>query len=354
MFAVRSLAVKHGGARALLRSAYTCEMPRSLVTGGAGFLGSHLCDSLIASGHSVICLDNLFTGNRQNIAHLDGKRGFTFVHHDVVHPFDFDVDYIWNMACPAAPGHYRYEPVKTMMTSVLGALHSLQLAHRTGARLLHASTSEVYGDPEVHPQPESYRGNVNPIGPRACYDEGKRAAETLCFDYRRMHGTSIKVVRIFNTYGPRMHPYDGRVVSNFIRQAVGGEALTIFGDGSQTRSFCYVDDLIAGFRLMMDSREDFTGPVNMGNPHEFTMLELAHAVARDAGCTAQIEHRALPMDDPLQRQPDITLAQRELGWSSKINIAEGIPRTIEWFRTIRLSDYPPPSPNVMQPETQAK
>jgi UDP-glucuronate decarboxylase len=212
----------------------------------------------------------------------------------------------------------------------------------------------VYGDPEVHPQPESYRGNVNPIGPRACYDEGKRAAETLCFDYRRMHGTSIKVVRIFNTYGPRMHPYDGRVVSNFIRQAVGGEALTIFGDGSQTRSFCYVDDLIEGFRLMMDSREEFTGPVNMGNPNEFTMLELAHAVARDVGCAAQIEHRSLPMDDPLQRQPDITLAQKELGWDSKINIDEGIPRTIEWFRSIRLADYPPPSPNVMQPEAQAK
>ena len=327
-------------------------MPRSLVTGGAGFLGSHLCDSLHASGHEVICLDNLFTGNRNNVRHLEGRRGFTFVHHDVIHPFDFEVDFIWNLACPAAPGHYRYEPVKTLMTSVLGVLHSLELARRTGARVLHASTSEVYGDPDVHPQPESYRGNVNPIGPRACYDEGKRAAETLCFDFRRMHGTSIKVVRIFNTYGPRMHPYDGRVVSNFIRQAVMGEPMTIFGDGSQTRSFCYVDELVDGFRRMMDSPEDFVGPVNLGNPGEFTMLQLAELVAKHAGCEARIERRPLPKDDPVRRQPDISLAGKALGWKPKITIEEGIPRTIAWFRSVRLEDYPPPSPNVMQPEAQ--
>jgi UDP-glucuronate decarboxylase len=345
--AVAAAAVKRG-------REYTRGMPRSLVTGGAGFLGSHLCDSLMASGHSVTCLDNLFTGTRQNIRHLEGRKGFAFVHHDVVHPFEFDVDFIWNMACPAAPGHYRFEPVKTMMTSVLGALHCLELARRTGARVLHASTSEVYGDPEVHPQPESYRGNVNPIGPRACYDEGKRAAETLCSDFRRVHGTSVKLVRIFNTYGPRMHPYDGRVVSNFIRQAVGGESMTIFGAGDQTRSFCYVDDLIDGFRRMMDSPEEFAGPVNMGNPHEFTMLELAKVVARHAGSEGRIEHRTLPIDDPLQRKPDISLARTALGWEPTIGLEEGIPRTIEWFRSIRLEDYPAPSPNVMQPETQTK
>jgi UDP-glucuronate decarboxylase len=327
-------------------------MPRSLVTGGAGFLGSHLCESLLASGHAVVCLDNLFTGTRQNVRHLEGRRGFTFVHHDVIHPFDFDVDYVWNLACPAAPGHYRFEPVKTTMTSVLGALHCLELARRHGARLLHASTSEVYGDPEVHPQPESYRGNVNPIGPRACYDEGKRVAESLCFDFRRMHGTSIKVVRIFNTYGPRMHPYDGRVVSNFIRQAVLGEPLTIYGDGSQTRSFCYVDEMIDAFRRMMDSPEEFTGPVNLGNPHEFSMLELSREVAAHAGRACEVQHLPLPADDPVQRQPDIALARRVLGWEPKVGLGEGIARTIEWFRSVRLEDYPPPSPNVMQPEAQ--
>jgi UDP-glucuronate decarboxylase len=237
---------------------------------------------------------------------------------------------------------------------VLGAMNMLGLAKRVKAKIFHASTSEVYGDPDVHPQPESYRGNVNPIGPRACYDEGKRAAETLCFDHRRMHGTSIKVVRIFNTYGPRMHPYDGRVVSNFIRQSVMGEPMTVFGDGTQTRSFCYVDDLVAGFRLLMDSPEAFTGPVNMGNPYEFTMIELAREVARVVGADARIEHRPLPQDDPLQRQPDIALARTELGWEPRVQLAEGIARTVEWFRSIDPSEYPAPTPNVMQPEAQAR
>ena len=327
-------------------------MPRSLVTGGAGFLGSHLCDSLLASGHEVVCLDNLFTGSLRNVEHLRGNARFRFVEHDVTEPFAFDVDHVWNLACPAAPGHYRYDPVKTMMTSVLGALHSLQLADRAGARLMHASTSEVYGDPEVHPQPESYRGCVNPIGPRACYDEGKRAAETLCFDFVRTRGTEVKVARIFNTYGPRMHPFDGRVVSNFIRQAVHGEPMTVFGNGKQTRSFCYVSDLIDGFRRLMDSRPGFAGPVNLGNPVEFTMIELAEAVAACVGVDARIEHLPLPTDDPRQRQPDIALAERELGWMPTVPLAEGVSRTVQWFRGIDVADYPPPSPNVMQPETQ--
>jgi UDP-glucuronate decarboxylase len=327
-------------------------MSRSLVTGGAGFLGSHLCDSLLASGHEVVCLDNLFTGSLRNIEHLRGDARFRFVEHDVTEPFSFDVDHIWNLACPAAPGHYRYDPVKTMMTSVLGVLHSLQLAERTGARVMHASTSEVYGDPEVHPQPESYRGCVNPIGPRACYDEGKRAAETLCFDFMRTRGIEVKVARIFNTYGPRMHPYDGRVVSNFIRQALHGEPMTVFGNGRQTRSFCYVTDLIDGFRRLMDSRPGFAGPVNLGNPVEFTMLELAEAVAACVGVSARIEHLPLPADDPRQRQPDIALASRELGWEPAVPLAEGVARTVQWFRGIDVADYPPPSPNVMQPETQ--
>jgi UDP-glucuronate decarboxylase len=348
------VAARGGAVKGMPAFPYTCRMPRSLVTGGAGFLGSHLCDSLLASGHEVTCIDNLFTGSRRTIRHLEGTRGFRFVEHDVTEPFDVGCDFIWNLACPAAPGHYRYDPVKTMMTSVLGVHHCLELARRTGARVLHASTSEVYGDPHVHPQPESYRGNVNPIGPRACYDEGKRAAETLCFDHRRMHGTSIKVVRIFNTYGPRMHPYDGRVVSNFIRQSVMGEPMTVFGDGTQTRSFCYVDDLVAGFRLLMDSPEAFTGPVNMGNPYEFTMIELAREVARVVGADARIEHRPLPQDDPMQRQPDIALARAELGWEPRVQLAEGIARTVEWFRSINPAEYPAPTPNVMQPEAQAR
>ncbi|MFO0962906.1 MAG: UDP-glucuronic acid decarboxylase family protein [Phycisphaerales bacterium] len=329
-------------------------MPRSLVTGGAGFLGSHLCNSLIASGHQVICLDNLFTGHLDNIAHLQGKPGFRFVKHDVVDPFDFEVDQIWNLACPAAPGHYRYDPVKTMRTSVQGVLHCLDLARRHGAKLLHASTSEVYGDPTVHPQPESYRGNVNPIGPRACYDEGKRAAETLCFDTRRMHGTSIKVVRIFNTYGPRMHPYDGRVVSNFICQSLRGEPMTVYGDGRQSRSFCYVDDLIAGFRAFMETPDECTGPMNLGNPVEFSMLDLAEQVAQEVGGTASIEFRPLPADDPVQRQPDIALARRVLGWEPRVPLREGLRRTVAWFRALDMGKYTPPSPYFEQPEAQKR
>ena len=327
-------------------------MPRSLVTGGAGFLGSHLCDSLIADGHEVICVDNLFTGHRNNVRHLEGNPRFRFVHHDVVEPYEFEVDCIWNFACPAAPGHYRYEPVKTLQTSVDGVLNALNLARRTGARILHASTSEVYGDPDVHPQVESYRGNVNPIGPRACYDEGKRAAETLCFDFRRMYGTRIKVVRIFNTYGPRMHPYDGRVVSNFICQALRGEPLTIYGDGSQSRSFCYVDDMIRGFRLMMDTPDAEVGPVNLGNPDEFTVRQLATMVAEATGTKVNVDTRRLPQDDPTRRRPDISLAGRMLGWSPRVPLKEGIARTVEWFRSIDLGEYSPPSPNVLQPEAQ--
>jgi UDP-glucuronate decarboxylase len=309
----------------------TSQPTRSLVTGGAGFLGSHLCDSLIASGHQVICLDNLFTGHLDNIAHLRANPAFTFVEHDVVKPFDFEVDQVWNLACPAAPGHYRYDPVKTLQTSVWGVMHCLEIARRRGARVFHASTSEVYGDPVVHPQTESYRGNVNPIGPRACYDEGKRAAETLCFDYRRMHGTSIKVVRIFNTYGPRMHEADGRVVSNFIVQALRGEDITIYGDGSQTRSFCYVDDLIEGFVRFMAQTET-VGPMNLGNPGEFSMKQLAELTVKLVGGKSKIVHKPLPADDPKQRRPDITLAKKVLKWEPKVALEEGLQRTIAYFR----------------------
>lgn len=300
----------------------------------------------------MVCLDNLFTGHLNNIRHLRARPDFTFVKADVMEPFDFDVDHIWNLACPAAPGHYRYDPLRTFRTSIYGIENCLELARRRGARLLHASTSEVYGDPEVHPQPESYRGSVNPIGPRACYDEGKRAAETVCFDHMRTHGTRVKVVRIFNTYGPRMHPYDGRVVSNFVRQAIHGEPLTIYGDGEQTRSFCFVDDLITGFLAVMRTGDGFTGPVNLGNPKEFTILRLASLIAREVGRPDLVEHRALPVDDPVQRQPDITLARRELGWEPSVALDEGIRRTVEWFRTLDLAEYPPPSPYVTQPEAE--
>jgi UDP-glucuronate decarboxylase len=297
-------------------------------------------------------LDNLFTGHLDNIKHLQGKANFTFVKGDVTEPFEFQVDQIWNLACPAAPGHYRYDPVKTLRTSVWGAYACLSLAQAQGARMFHASTSEVYGDPNVHPQPESYRGNVNPIGPRACYDEGKRAAETLCFDFQRMHGTQIKVARIFNTYGPRMHPYDGRVVSNFVRQAIESQPLTIYGDGKQSRSFCYVDDLIDGFIKLMDSPPEFTGPVNLGNPVEFTMLQLAQMTARLLGRPDLVEHRQLPVDDPVQRQPDIALAKSRLGWTPVVPLEEGLKRTIAWFKSIDMAHYPPPSPYVTQPEAE--
>jgi len=319
---------------------------RILVTGGAGFLGSHVCDRLVAAGQDVICIDNFFTSQKANIDHLLDHRNFELVRHDVTHPVFFEVDEIWNLACPAAPGHYQYNPIKTIKTSVMGAINVLGLAKRVRARVLHASTSEVYGDPDVHPQPESYHGNVNPIGPRACYDEGKRAAETLMFDYRRQHGIDVRVVRIFNTYGPRMHPYDGRVVSNFIRQALQGENITLYGDGAQTRSFCYVDDLVDGMLRMMNKPPGLTGPVNLGNPDEFSIRQLAEHVVSLAGSSSKIEHaRPLPADDPTQRCPDIALARRELGWEPRIDLRTGLARTIEWFRSVDLSAYRPPTPN---------
>lgn len=319
---------------------------RILVTGGAGFLGSHLCDRLVEAGQDVICVDNFFTSQKSNIIHLLDRRNFELIRHDVTHELYLEVDEIFNLACPAAPGHYQYNPIKTIKTSVMGAINMLGLAKRVKAKILHASTSEVYGDPQVHPQTESYRGNVNPIGPRACYDEGKRAAETLMFDYRRQNGVNIRVVRIFNTYGPRMHPYDGRVVSNFIRQALAGEDITIFGDGRQTRSFCYVDDLIEGLLRMMDAPDDFPGPVNLGNPGEFTIRQLAEMVVELSGSKSKIVNaRDLPEDDPLQRQPDITLAKGKLGWEPNVNLREGLERTIEWFKSIDLSMFRAPTPN---------
>ena len=319
---------------------------RILVTGGAGFRGSHLCERLVAQGDEVVCLDNLFTSQKLNIEHLLQKPNFQFVLHDVTEPFKFEVDEIYNLACPAAPGHYQYNPIKTMKTSVLGTMHALGLGRRVNARVLQASTSEVYGDPDVHPQVESYRGNVNPIGPRSCYDEGKRAAETLMFDYRRVHKMRIKVVRIFNTYGPRMHPFDGRVVSNFIRQAVAGEPLTIYGDGKQSRSFCYVDDLIDGLVSAMNTSDDFTGPVNIGNPVEFTIRQLAEHVVRLVGGAAKIEvARPLPQDDPKQRCPDISLARSVLKWEPKVPLEVGLKRTIDWFRSVDMSQFKAPTPN---------
>ena len=319
---------------------------RILVTGGAGFLGSHLCDRLVETGQDVICVDNFFTSQISNIEHLLERRNFELIRHDVTHPLFLEVDEIFNLACPAAPGHYQYNPIKTTKTSVMGAIHMLGLAKRVRAKILHASTSEIYGDPDVHPQPESYRGNVNPIGPRACYDEGKRAAETLMFDYRRQNNVNIRVVRIFNTYGPRMHPFDGRVVSNFIRQAICGEDLTVYGDGNQSRAFCYVDDLIEGILRMMDAPDDFPGPVNLGNPQEFTIRELAERVLELSGSTSSIvQARPLPQDDPLQRRPDITLALEKLGWEPKIPLREGLERTIAWFRSVDLSTFRAPTPN---------
>jgi UDP-glucuronate decarboxylase len=319
---------------------------RILITGGAGFLGSHLCDRLVEQGQDVVCVDNFFTSQKSNVEHLLGRPNFELVRHDVTHPLFLEVDEIYNLACPAAPGHYQYNPIKTIKTSVMGAINMLGLAKRVRAKILHASTSEVYGDPTVHPQPEQYRGNVNPIGPRACYDEGKRAAETLMFDYHRQNRVNIRVVRIFNTYGPRMHPYDGRVISNFIRQALTGEDITIYGDGSQSRSFCYVDDLISGLLKMMDAPDDFTGPVNIGNPAEFTIRELAELVVELSGSSSKIiEARPLPEDDPLQRRPDIKLAREMLNWQPTIPLREGLARTIDWFRSVDLSAFRAPTPN---------
>jgi UDP-glucuronate decarboxylase len=305
---------------------------RILITGGAGFLGSHLCDKLLAQGHEVICLDNLFTGSKANIAHLADNPNFEFVRHDVIDPFKYEVDQIYNLACPASPPHYQYNPIKTTKTSVMGAINCLGLAKRVKARVFQASTSEVYGDPSVHPQPESYWGNVNPIGRRSCYDEGKRCAETLFFDYYRENKVDIRVVRIFNTYGPRMHPNDGRVVSNFIVQALKGENLTVYGDGTQTRSFCYVDDLLEGFVRLMAQTET-VGPVNLGNPGEFTMLELAEQVLKLTKSKSKIVHKPLPTDDPRQRRPDITLAKKYLKWEPKVPLAEGLKKTISYFKT---------------------
>ena len=306
---------------------------RILITGGAGFLGTHLCERLLNEGNEVICLDNYFTGRKRNVAHLLSNPYFELVRHDVTEPFKFEVDRIYNLACPASPPHYQHNPIKTIKTSVLGAIHALGLAKRIGARAFQASTSEVYGDPEIHPQPESYKGSVNPIGIRACYDEGKRCAETLFFDYHRQNGVDIRVVRIFNTYGPRMLPDDGRVVSNFIVQALRGEDLTIYGDGLQTRSFCYADDLIDGFIRLME-KEGITGPVNIGNPGEFTMLELAELVLKKIGGKSKLTFMPLPGDDPKQRRPDITLARKELGWEPTVNLEDGLDPTIAYFRKL--------------------
>ena len=307
-------------------------MKRILVTGGAGFLGSHLCERLINEGHEVICLDNFFTGNKRNVAHLLNNSNFEIMRHDVIHPVYAEVDWIFNFACPASPIHYQRDPVRTIKTSVMGALNTLGLAKRNGARILQASTSEVYGDPKIHPQSEDYRGAVNPIGIRACYDEGKRTAETLFFDYHRQHKIDIRVVRIFNTYGPRMSENDGRVVSNFIIQALKGEDITVYGDGSQTRSFCYVDDLIDGIVRMMNT-ENFTGPVNIGNPRESTILELAEIILQLTGSKSKIVYKPLPSDDPIQRCPNITLAKEKLGWSPKVKLEDGLKATIDYFRS---------------------
>ncbi|MBI5442159.1 MAG: SDR family oxidoreductase [Deltaproteobacteria bacterium] len=306
---------------------------RVLVTGGAGFLGSHLCEALLGRGFEVLCVDNFFTGRKENVAHLAGNPRFELIRHDVTYPLFLEVDRIFNLACPASPIHYQYNPVKTIKTSVLGAIHMLGLAKRVKARILQASTSEVYGNPSVHPQTEAYWGNVNPIGVRSCYDEGKRAAECLFMDYHRQNGVDVRIVRIFNTYGPRMLPNDGRVVSNFIVQALRGEPLTVYGDGSQTRSFCYVDDLIDGMLRMMD-QEEFVGPVNIGNPSEFTILELAEQVRELIGSRCEIRFLPLPADDPIQRRPDIRTARERLGWEPKVPLAEGLRRTVEYFEEI--------------------
>ena len=311
-----------------------------LVTGGAGFLGSHLCEVLVEEGADVLCLDNFYTGSRANVQHLLGKPNFELLRHDVTFPLYIEVDEVYNLACPASPIHYQHDPVQTTKTSVHGAINMLGLAKRTGAKILQASTSEVYGDPEEHPQPEHYWGHVNPIGPRSCYDEGKRCAETLFFDYHRQHNLPIKVARIFNTYGPRMHPDDGRVVSNFIVQALKGESLTIYGDGSQTRSFCYVDDLVAGLIRLMRTEDDCTGPVNLGNPDEFQIKQLAERVLALVGSRSKIIYKELPQDDPQQRRPDITLAKAQLNWQPSIALEEGLCRTVEYFRALLAQGDP--------------
>lgn len=310
------------------------DQKRVLITGGAGFLGSHLCDRLTEDGHDVLCLDNFFTGAKRNISHLIGRPNFELIRHDLVHPIFLEVDEIYNLACPASPIHYQYNPVKTVKTNVMGAINMLGVAKRVKAKILQASTSEVYGNPTVHPQNEDYWGNVNTIGPRSCYDEGKRCAETLFFDYHRQNRVNIRVVRIFNTYGPRMHPNDGRVVSNFIVQALTNRDITVYGDGSQTRSFCYVDDLIEGLIRMMNGPDEFVGPVNLGNPTEFTILDLAEKTIRLTGSKSKIIFKPLPQDDPLQRRPDISLAKEKLQWEPRIDVEKGLNKTIEYFRGI--------------------
>jgi UDP-glucuronate decarboxylase len=311
---------------------------RVLVTGGAGFLGSHLCERLLRDGHDVLCVDNYFTGRKDNIVHLLEHPQFEVIRHDITFPLYVEVDEIFNLACPASPVHYQFDPVQTTKTSVIGAINMLGLAKRVGAKILQASTSEVYGDPTIHPQTEDYRGNVNPLGPRACYDEGKRCAETLFFDYHRQHKTAIKVVRIFNTYGPRMHPNDGRVVSNFIVQALRGEDITLYGEGTQTRAFCYVDDLIEGFIRMMATGPEVTGPINIGNPHEIPVRELAERVIALTGSQSRIVHLPLPQDDPTQRCPNISLAGSVLGWKPTVALEVGLGRTVEFFRGILAGD----------------
>lgn len=307
---------------------------RVLVAGGAGFLGSHLCERLINEGHTVICVDNFHTGRKENIRQLLSNPRFKLINHDIIKPINLNVDEIYNLACPASPPHYQINPIKTLKTSVFGAINLLELAKRIKAKILQASTSEIYGDPDVHPQVERYRGNVNPIGPRACYDEGKRCAETLFFDYQRVHGVDIKVVRIFNTYGPRMHPNDGRVVSNFTVQALLGKDITIYGDGGQTRSFCYVDDLIEGMLCMMRSPDDFSGPVNLGNPEEYTIKKLAQKVIELTNSRVKLVYHPLPVDDPLRRKPDISLAQEKLGWKPQTQLDMGLAKTVDYFRKL--------------------
>lgn len=323
------------------------KLQRILVTGGAGFLGSHMCERLVDDGHDVICLDNFFTAQKQNVAHLLGRPNFELIRHDVTLPIFLEVDQIYHMACPAAPGHYQFNPIKTIKTSVMGSINMLGMAKRCGARILLASTSEIYGDPLVHPQTESYWGNVNTIGIRSCYDEGKRVAETLFMDYHRMNKVDIRIVRIFNTYGPRMHPYDGRVVSNFIRQALSGQPITIFGEGEQTRSFCYRNDLVEGIFRLMNNESNFIGPVNIGNPSEFTIRELAEIIIELTGTKLPIEKRPLPPDDPSRRRPDISLARKHLQWEPKVPLREGLQKTIDWFRSINLDHYRPPTPNYV-------
>jgi len=309
-----------------------------LVTGGAGFIGSHLCERLLKEGHEVLCVDNFFTGSRQNVAHLLDNKNFEILRHDITFPLYVEVDEVYNLACPASPVHYQFNPAQTTKTSVMGAINMLGLAKRLRVPILQASTSEVYGDPTVHPQPEIYWGNVNPIGPRACYDEGKRCAETLFFDYHRQHGLDIKVIRIFNTYGPRMHPNDGRVVSNFIVQALKNEDITVYGNGTQTRSFCYIDDLVDGMMRMMNTEKGFTGPVNLGNPSEFTILELAEMVVALTGSKSRIVFKPLPEDDPKQRKPVIDLAEEKLNWAPKVKLQDGLKRTIEYFEKVLVNE----------------